>query len=316
MEPGFTVVIPLHDAAPFIRRTLERVAAQTEPPARTIVVDDGSTDGGAELVAREFPWVTLVTQANQGVASARNRGIAAAATDWVAFLDADDYWHPDHLRELAATIERVPEARLVSTAYRTWSPGQPEPRPRPARSRTAIRYFLEASRDVGLVCSSTAAAHRETLQAVGGFPEHRRGEDLACWAAIALDHPVARSDAETAVYVRHGAGAMSVVDPAPSGGSRPVLAPTYEELSPSAALVARALASGRHRACTDAELSLYLDSRVNAAVRASLVARDRRSAAAYRRLRTRPFRARFWVLHLAERVPQPVLDLARRSVGR
>jgi hypothetical protein len=313
--PAFTVVIPLHNGGDFVRRCLESVQAQTRRPTETIVVDDGSTDDATAMIARDWSWVTVVTQPNQGVASARNRGVSLASTDWVAFLDADDFWYPDHLQELAATVQAFPGAKLVSTAYRRWAVGEPLPAPRPARSRRAIRYFVEASSDIGIVCSSSAAADRDALLSAGGFPPHAQGEDLACWAAIGLRHPVAVSDALTSVYVQHAGSARATSATADATPQSSVAAPTFASISPSAGVVAAALESGDH-SCDPADLRLYLDSRVNASIRGALAAGDRTAAAGYRRLRTRRFRPQFWSVYLAERMPPRLLQMLRGARPR
>jgi glycosyltransferase involved in cell wall biosynthesis len=102
--PAITAVIPLHNGAPFIVEALESVFAQTLPPAAIIVVDDGSTDDGPDIVgclATHHP-LTLLRKSNGGQSSARNLGIAHARTPLVALLDQDDTWCPEHLERLSA----------------------------------------------------------------------------------------------------------------------------------------------------------------------------------------------------------------------
>jgi len=302
-EP-LTVVIPLFNGRDHLARCLGSVAAQRLAPREVIVVDDGSTDGGGAFVVSEFPEVRVVHQTNQGVGAARNAGVDQATTDWVAFLDADDYWYPDHLEELAATIAGLPDADLVATGYQRWKAGDPIPASSPSGPRRRIPYFRAAAREIGVVCSSAVAVRRESFVRAGGFSSDRQGEDLTMWATIALHGPVGRSDTVTALYAQHGGGAMATGAPtAPSATVGPV---SWDQISPSCVVVARALESGDHQVPPE-DLELYLDSRVNAAIRAALLAGDRRGARRYRQLRTRPFRREFWTLHLAERAPDRLL---------
>lgn len=103
----FSIVIPLYNKAPYVGATLASVAAQTCSDYEVIVVDDGSTDGGPALVAAlGLAWVRLLSQPNAGVSMARNRGVAQARGEWIAFLDADDWWHPTYLDSLCRMIDQ------------------------------------------------------------------------------------------------------------------------------------------------------------------------------------------------------------------
>lgn len=97
MKPRFSVVIPAFNAAATLARAIESVRAQSWPAHEILVVDDGSTDATAE-VAAGFDGVRLIRQGNSGVSVARNAGAAAASGDWLAFLDADDWYAPDRIR--------------------------------------------------------------------------------------------------------------------------------------------------------------------------------------------------------------------------
>jgi glycosyltransferase involved in cell wall biosynthesis len=97
-----TAIIPLYNGGRFIQETLESVLAQTMIPDEIIVVDDGSTDNGADIVrrmAQDHP-IRLLEKPNGGQSSARNHGVAHAHGDLIAFLDHDDVWYPHHLATL------------------------------------------------------------------------------------------------------------------------------------------------------------------------------------------------------------------------
>jgi glycosyltransferase involved in cell wall biosynthesis len=96
-----SVVIPVYNGAAFIQRALDSVFTQTYPATEIIVIDDGSTDGTAEILVYNQPAVQVITQPNSGRSVARNAGMLAAKGDYVAFLDADDQFLPNHLEHLA-----------------------------------------------------------------------------------------------------------------------------------------------------------------------------------------------------------------------
>src|SRR4051812_3635959 len=99
-----TVVIPARNRAHVLLRALASVKAQAAPPKEVIVVDDASSDGTAE-VAEAFGARVLKHPTSLGAGQARNSGIVAAETTWVAFLDSDDEWLPDHLQTVLAALD-------------------------------------------------------------------------------------------------------------------------------------------------------------------------------------------------------------------
>ncbi len=102
--PRMSAVIPTYNRAALVVRAVESALAQTRPPDEIVVVNDGSTDDTAERLAPYLDRIRLVRQANGGVASARNHGVAAAAHPWIAFLDSDDVWDPRHLERMADAL--------------------------------------------------------------------------------------------------------------------------------------------------------------------------------------------------------------------
>ena len=105
MSPRFSVIIPAFNAATTLARAIDSVRAQSWPVHEIIVVDDGSTDDTANVARRFGDAVRLIRQRNSGVSVARNAGAAAATGDWLAFLDADDWYAPDRIKLHAAWIE-------------------------------------------------------------------------------------------------------------------------------------------------------------------------------------------------------------------
>jgi glycosyltransferase involved in cell wall biosynthesis len=108
-DPAVTAIIPLYNGAKFIEEALDSVLAQTSSPAKIIVIDDGSTDDGPDIVARMASDhdISLIHKRNGGQASARNLGIFHARTPLIALLDQDDIWYPNHLRELIKPFREI-----------------------------------------------------------------------------------------------------------------------------------------------------------------------------------------------------------------
>lgn len=114
----FTVVIPLYNKEKSILNTIQSVLEQTFQEFEIVVVNDGSTDNSAEIVAcMNDPRIRLVNQENRGVSSARNRGIKEAKFEWIAFLDGDDLWKKEYLLEMKQLICDFPNAPIYGANY-------------------------------------------------------------------------------------------------------------------------------------------------------------------------------------------------------
>ena len=112
-------VIPTHNRSAALRRALESVGAQSRPPDEIIVVDDGSTDDTPDWVQRDFPDMIYIYQENAGVSAARNRGVALARSEWIAFLDSDDEWRRKKLERQEAALAANPGYHICHT-NETW----------------------------------------------------------------------------------------------------------------------------------------------------------------------------------------------------
>lgn len=117
MRPRFSVIIPAYDAAATLERAIDSVRRQTWSAHEIIVVDDGSKDGTVNVAANCGRAVKLIRQVNSGVSAARNAGARAASGDWLAFLDADDWYLPDRLKLHAEWIEADPTLDFLTGDY-------------------------------------------------------------------------------------------------------------------------------------------------------------------------------------------------------
>ena len=201
--PLISVIIPLYNKSAHIGRCLGSVRSQTFTDYEIIIVDDGSTDDGAEIASAYLrDGDRLIQQENEGAAAARNRGIAAMRGKLAAFLDADDEWLPLHLACLVDMERRFPEAGLFSTGIALHGLGgfaiccgidSPEPQLIPD-------YFDVCLNEPNPVNSSSCAIRREVFEAIGGQALGAlRGEDLEFFARISLHWPLALHPAINAV---------------------------------------------------------------------------------------------------------------------
>lgn len=112
-HPTISVIIPVFNNEAYLAEAIESVIAQTIAPFEIIVVDDGSTDGCADLAKKFIPQIRLLRQSNKGISAARNTGIKAANGDYLAFLDADDVWTSRKLEHQIEFLEKHPETEMI-----------------------------------------------------------------------------------------------------------------------------------------------------------------------------------------------------------
>jgi glycosyltransferase involved in cell wall biosynthesis len=204
--PAVAVVVPTYQYGHFVGRAIDSALAQSHPPAEVVVVDDGSTDDTAGVVARYGPPVRLLSQDNRGVAAARNAGIAASASPLLAFLDADDTWEPGKLAAQVARWTAQPDLGLVhcgvsevdvdGTATGTRLEG--------AEGRVAEDLLLLTGPGI-LGGGSGPLVPRSVIDRVGGFDERlSTSADWELWLRIAAEHPVGFVAEPLVRYTIHG----------------------------------------------------------------------------------------------------------------
>jgi cellulose synthase/poly-beta-1,6-N-acetylglucosamine synthase-like glycosyltransferase len=185
------VVIPMHNAEQTIEATLTSIAHQTVKPSRVLVVDDVSTDRSRAIVAEiTDPTVeVIVLTENLGAGGARNAGVAAATTGWIAFLDADDLWEPTFLEETLGAAVSMDADFASSGEIRVSRSGVRSERllDGPADARDLTEKFWRTALRFMPAHPSATVIRKSALDAIGGFPTNiRTGEDWLLWARLWL----------------------------------------------------------------------------------------------------------------------------------
>jgi glycosyltransferase involved in cell wall biosynthesis len=199
--PCISVVIPVYNRASMVLEAVESVLAQTFKDFELIVVDDGSTDDTASLLVRFGSSLRLFRQEHLGVSAARNRGIAEARGQLIAFLDSDDLWLPEKLAVQASFLRTFPRAALCHTEE-IWLRRGRRVNPRRRHAKASGRAFVNLLRE-SLISPSSVVIRRSVLDEAGGFDESLPAcEDYALWLKISRAHEVHLID--RALVVKRG----------------------------------------------------------------------------------------------------------------
>ena len=226
LSRSVSVVVPAHNSAATIGEAVESVLAQSFTDHELVVVDDASSDHTVKEISpllTNHPYSRIIElRSNLGPAGARNRGIAAAQGEWIAFLDADDAWLPERLAVQMGEAEKRPAVGM-------WCGGTEELEGRFAARTSNIEHRTSnievgereiQSREIRLedlavrnvVATSTVLVKREVVEAVGGFDEGFRGpEDYDLWLRVAARCPVRKIERPLSRY-RHVPGSLSLDD--------------------------------------------------------------------------------------------------------
>ncbi|KKG83994.1 glycosyltransferase family 2 protein [Methanosarcina mazei] len=208
--PLVSVVIPLYNKEPHIKRAIDSVLAQKIQDFEIIVIDDGSTDKSAEVV-KNFtdPRIRLIQQENAGVSAARNRGIKEAKADLIAFLDADDEWLPGFLEIVLELRKKYPDAGAYFTGYIEYTKtGRETNTDIYGISETSPygvlpSYFASATKGAFPIRSSNVLIPKDVFNIIGKFALGKWwGEDSDMWGKIALRYPVVYHSEKYSIY--HG----------------------------------------------------------------------------------------------------------------
>ncbi|GAA4108046.1 glycosyltransferase family 2 protein [Aquimarina addita] len=208
--PFFSIIIPLYNKANSIAQTLHSVINQNFRDYEIIIINDGSTDQSEEAVhCFDDDRIRYILTENQGVSKARNLGIQKAKGTLIAFLDADDYWYPNHLDILATLYQKFPEAGLYTTSYEKRFNSKSThivnfKNIDPTGKRfMIIDDFFDSSLIDPIAWTSACAVPKRIIDILGAFDisiTHGAGEDTDLWIRIALRYNVVLATFITATY--------------------------------------------------------------------------------------------------------------------
>lgn len=218
-----SVVIPAYNVGGHIGEAIGSVLSQDYPAIEIIVVDDGSKDDTAEVVATGFPQVILIRKANGGAATARNAGIQQAQGEFVAFLDADDIWLPGKLKAQVNHLRAHPEVEMNCTAFSQWTSNAEGVFPDPLsvvpdqtsvaddaidRENSGWAYHKLLLRN--FVWTTTVMMRRSLIDKIGLYDESfRLGQDYEYFLRASRETEVHRLARVFALYRQHPGSATA-----------------------------------------------------------------------------------------------------------
>ena len=192
--PRFSIIIPVFNKEKFVAKTLKSVLAQTFTDYEIIIVNDGSTDGSEQaILAIDDERIRYFLKDNEGVAIARNYGLSKISSDYICFLDADDFWYPKFLFTMDFYIKRLPDESVFACAIEIetnrkvfkakYSIDQKE--------EFKIVNFFHASQKEAVMWTSAVCVHKDVLVKSGAFDKDLTvSEDTDLWIRIGLRYRV------------------------------------------------------------------------------------------------------------------------------
>ena len=215
-DPLVSVIMPAYNASLYIEEAIRSVLDQDYPNIELIVIDDGSSDGTAELAESLGEQVRVIRQINGGPAAARNKGIADARGELIAFLDADDLWLPGKLLAQVAYLAEHPDVGVVYGKFVRWEgcsdgsfPSPPLLQNDQGSTTTTLvaehsgRIYRELLFD-NIVHIITAMVRKSVFETVGYFDEQlRTGEDYDLWLRVSQQFQADKLNRTLAYYRMH-----------------------------------------------------------------------------------------------------------------
>lgn len=215
-----SVIVPLFNKEPYVARALRSILDQSFQDFEILVIDDGSTDKSAEIVRRVCDRrIRLIQQENGGPGAARNRGIAEAKGEFVAFLDADDCWLPSYLDDGISKLSQLgPEVATISSGYFIFPPGSSMESMWRHRGLKDGIFRVNSDTPAQLAVyllaymhPCTTIARTEVIRRYGGFFSTHKclyGEDSYLWLKVLLNEPIS-IELSAAVELHTEASALS-----------------------------------------------------------------------------------------------------------
>lgn len=202
--PLISVVIPTYNHGNFLPDAIDSARQQTYPNIEIIVVDDGSTDNTNQVVASYEDELVFIRQKNQGLSSARNTGIKAAAGNYIALLDADDYWLPSFLSTVAAYLNSDPEIGAVHSGF-FFVDERGDKLPQIGTETVPDNRMYDRLLDGEFFIPSSVLTRRSCFTRVGLFDEQlRASEDWDMWLRVARNYRFAGISEPLVNYRMHG----------------------------------------------------------------------------------------------------------------
>ncbi|QDU70916.1 glycosyltransferase family 2 protein [Mucisphaera calidilacus] len=214
-EFRFSVIMPCHNAERYVEQALKSAATQTLPPHQIIAVNDNSSDNSAQVIRQSGVDVTLLETSFKNAAAARNHGLERATGDWIAFLDADDYWYPHHLEEAAKRLEGSNDVGYTALDDYLFNDGSMLKTPNrwpitQATNGLTPDDYVRCWRKYFKFAMGPTVVRRDRFEAVGGFNvEQRRRHDFEMWLRVIHGHTWAYNPMPVTVYRCESVGSIS-----------------------------------------------------------------------------------------------------------
>ena len=213
-----SIIMPNYNCLAFLPKSVDSVLQQEGVRFELIIVDDGSTDGSLEWLKeaeKKYNQIRLIIQPNQGVIAARNRAIKKATGQYIAVLDADDYWYPNKLRKQLDYMQQHPKCGLTFTNYQhvdmsysniidcfSYWPEFNAHRNRASNQYQELNNALELLLLANVIGTSCVMVNKQIIEQAGGFdPSLRSASDWDCWLRIALISSIGFSEDITMSYL-------------------------------------------------------------------------------------------------------------------